>query len=464
MQLVMGGLNKVWLRDLLTRSIGRTRSIVALVAYAQANHDLFDHCRRHNVELDFYGLLDEEGAVSPTLLADLLERGAHRVRCRLVLGHYHPKVVWWEGFGIYIGSANLTHAAWTRNVECGVFYPEAEATALGVADEIDRLVEYVAQHSHALTVEIVEKVAEAERAARALSEDRKRERERFQRAFANFPKHDGLSHVPAAGVRVNRRREAFMREWRETLQLLRDLAQEFGRIGLRPRWVHADADPTVHFDQFLHAYYYKFVRGAERDDEDDDVSTADMVERFHERNRSRRAEALAEAARQWAALDAAPYGEDDFIAREAPRMRELLSCASLRTMDERAFTEAMSSVNAFRVHARQQRNAFYGLAAQHHESTQARAARLAAWLWAQRSEGGRTVTEVLEHVLWDERVDMEQRLWDGVHDPAWRIEHLGRSSLGEIIGWARPDRYPPRNNRTNKALRALGHYITLFGD
>ncbi len=44
----------------------------------------------------------------------------------------------------------------------------------------------------------------------------------------------------------------------------------------------------------------------------------------------------------------------------------------------------------------------------------------------------------------------------------FQLRHFGQSSLGEAVGWARPDDYPPRNNRTNKALRALGHDVKLF--
>lgn len=37
----------------------------------------------------------------------------------------------------YIGSANLTNAAWFKNVECGVFFTEEEMAAQGIADELE---------------------------------------------------------------------------------------------------------------------------------------------------------------------------------------------------------------------------------------------------------------------------------------------------------------------------------------
>jgi hypothetical protein len=65
--------------------------------------------------------------------------------------------------------------------------------------------------------------------------------------------------------------------------------------------------------------------------------------------------------------------------------------------------------------------------------------------------------DTLGFVLWDTfPADMEQCLWFAVSDDRYRFAHLGKSSLREAVGWARPNDYPPRNNRTNKALRALG--------
>jgi hypothetical protein len=41
--------------------------------------------------------------------------------------------------------------------------------------------------------------------------------------------------------------------------------------------------------------------------------------------------------------------------------------------------------------------------------------------------------------------EMERRLWLATHDEEWKLPNLGPSSLGEAVGWARPDNYPPRN-------------------
>jgi hypothetical protein len=108
-------------------------------------------------------------------------------------------------------------------------------------------------------------------------------------------------------------------------------------------------------------------------------------------------------------------------------------------------------------------NKTFGLSASHTEDMETRTKRLADWLWEQSTDGGHNVKEVLDFVLYQQQpADIEDRLWLAIRNPEWRLPHFGKSILGETIGWALPTQYPPRNNRTNKALRALGHDVQLF--
>jgi len=56
---------------------------------------------------------------------------------------------------------------------------------------------------------------------------------------------------------------------------------------------------------------------------------------------------------------------------------------------------------------------------------------------------------------------LPERLCQGVNDPKWKIDGLGISALGEIVGWALPEQFPPRNGRTSKALKSLGYDVTV---
>ena len=88
------------------------------------------------------------------------------------------------------------------------------------------------------------------------------------------------------------------------------------------------------------------------------------------------------------------------------------------------------------------------------------------WLWNQRTRNGRNIVEVLRFVLWEESHPPAERMWRATlgNDPEWAMPHFGISSLGELMGWARPDEYPPRNNRVSRALYALGYDVRRYND
>jgi hypothetical protein len=116
----------------------------------------------------------------------------------------------------------------------------------------------------------------------------------FDLATKNIQSHNGLAvrgpdARPTTFVR-------FTTEWSETLELLRGLCNEFHKLNKRPVWVATDADRTVHFDQFLHAFYY--VRVRDQGDDDDSAKTVELVNRAFQRHRADPTSALQEAV-EW---------------------------------------------------------------------------------------------------------------------------------------------------------------------
>src|SRR6266404_4283844 len=89
---------------------------------------------------------------------------------------------------------------------------------------------------------------------------------------------------------------------------------------------------------------------------------------------------------------------------------------------------------------------------------------LSRYLYARHAPNGSDVRQTIDHILHDgDRDGLPLRLWDATGVGAWRIEHLGISALGELVGWALPDQFPPRNNRTSKSLRSLGYPVDVHG-
>ncbi len=456
----MGALNNIWLQDLMSEAGSRCARVTAAVAYATHNSPFFEHCLENKIYLDFIGLLDEDNAVSISLLEECLRAGPLAVNPRLIKGHFHSKIIWWHGFGAYIGSANLTSSAWSSNVECGVFYDEDEIIGTSIQYDLETQFSYLKEHSSPVTRELVKSLRALDVHRSMAYKARQRLVSQFDEATKGIPAHTGLGAygMPAKASAYTR----FTAEWNETLELLRGLGREFNELGLRPKWVAEDANPTVHFDQFLHAFYYDKVR---KEYEDlDTPGSVELVNRSFEKNKQNKALALREAASWWASLEKAPYGEDVFIRETAPRMEAMFAREKLESWTLDDFKETMYEVHAFKMHARQVKNSIFGLPSGYKETVRQRSDRLATWLWEHpRHTDQKHIKELLLFLIWGMvPSDTAERLWLTTQDAQWCYSHLGQSSLGEAIGWARPTLCPPRNNRTNKALRSLGHHVELF--
>ena len=92
-----------------------------------------------------------------------------------------------------------------------------------------------------------------------------------------------------------------------------------------------------------------------------------------------------------------------------------------------------------------------------------RVVHVAEWLFEQTSGNGSSVLQVIDFVLYGGPTEeLSDRLWKAAFTDEWHVPQFGLSCLGEIVGWAMPDRFPPRNGRTSKALKALGFNVKVY--
>lgn len=56
---------------------------------------------------------------------------------------------------------------------------------------------------------------------------------------------------------------------------------------------------------------------------------------------------------------------------------------------------------------------------------------------------------------------LPQRLYEVSFSRERSIRFAGLSTFGELVGWALPSEFPPRNGRTSKALYALGYDVKI---
>jgi len=231
--------------DALRECLDKLRSIRAR---SHVSGTLISHCFEKHLPLRFWGRLDDQVAVDVGTLNMFLQRSSPDYVCKLVPKH-HAKVIWWRGFGVYIGSANLTYSAWNQNVEAGCFFEEEELTTEHVED-IERMFDKLDEKASPLTEELRDlMIARGKRLAASRSKD------------PDFWSHPSVTKwgglITLSPKRSSdKRREEFLLEWNETLEYLRDIAARVSQPEYRPTWIAKGASPGAQADQFLHAHYY----------------------------------------------------------------------------------------------------------------------------------------------------------------------------------------------------------------
>ncbi|WP_404357013.1 phospholipase D-like domain-containing protein [Methylotuvimicrobium sp. KM1] len=257
MQLIAGRLNNQWLETILNGAVG-TDWVKAAIAYASGDPKLIKFCFDHNIRLEYWGRYDCSVPVSTEILKKFLRKKSANYTCKLVPDIFHPKVIWWGGYGAYIGSANLTDRAWHENIECGLFLTESELISNGVDLELERFFESVDEYACPLTQELIDELEGFERKQRDLLN----QMEKLKEGLGSKRSIPELTFIaPSKKARAEDRLKAsFLKEWNETLQILRNISEKVCQDENRPSWVPADSAKGIQADQFLHAYYYSYIR------------------------------------------------------------------------------------------------------------------------------------------------------------------------------------------------------------
>lgn len=445
MTLIAGPVNKQWLINLTNAHTPDCTEVLAAIAYASSdNLSIFNTCRQHGKNLSYYGRYDISVPVEPNVVKWFLDQASPNYVCRMVPDVLHAKIIWWVDVGAYIGSANLTDRAWNSNIEAGVYLSQDELEDLGMISQLAQFFKVVEFRSQPVGKEFYEHLLElvAQRSSIEKAEaDFRKKVKRF------FPLGAGLTSatkVSSSAIAYGK----FEQAWRESLQALRDVSNLVVQDEYRPFWIPSTTPTGAQADQFIHAYYYRFVKGHRG---------SQFVDAAHANNKGNPELALKDAMEWWKNSNFDYSEEKRHLLEWAPQLRNALSNTMLRAISKEDFIEALSKVHAIRAYGGKRRNSDLGLDAYTVKLEDKLVLHLSE-MWEARSKGGKTVIDLLEYVIWGKGA-IEQRIWNGVESEEWGIPNLGFSALGEIVGWARPDEYPPRNDRSIKGLRALGQRV-----
>jgi hypothetical protein len=455
MQLIGNSLNGRYFDWVINRADREALdSVVLAVAYVREMDDVFKLAMRRKVPLTLFALIDQEGFPKIDVVRRFLGGAPPSWRLFLTRGYFHPKIMWFKGVGCYIGSANLTDNGQRSNLECGVWFEQSELIERGLDSEISDMVAVIRSRCTTAGDEHVKMLQDLSKLRTARQDGQTAFEKKADAILSLVPGKDSphliVSSKDAVGGEA---KKEFVEAWGRSLTLLRKLAKMSSEMP-RPKWVGEGVSNAIAFDQATEHYYTFAVRKSRR-------KRDEVVEELHLANKRSPESAVKKLLLEWSAFDGADGAWEwaSWCNEHPARLQLLLQRESLARLDQASLGEIVWLTHAAREHARQVTNRTLGLAEGTTMDVRLRCDVFAQYLLNQRTEEGqRTVGEVLQYVLWSDRDEPNAgaRIWNATRGEGWKVPHLGPSILGELVGYAQPDRYPPRNERVIRTLYALG--------
>lgn len=449
MKLIANGITKDFLSSFLPSPEDEVDGVLAAIAYGDDSSTLLQSCLDNKLRLDIWMRYDHTVPVKPALLTKLLKNIDKNVFCQLIPDVLHSKIIWWQGYGAYIGSANLTNRAWWSNIETGVFFTEEELLSNEVVPQLEFFFDELRDldESIPLTQEIIDEQIAILEIRKKSGEDNIEEKAKKSRKIPIF---GGVSDYTKDKT-IDKKKESFRKEWQSTISTIDNIASQINDF--RPVWVSAEIPTYWQVDQFLHAYYYNLVK---------QPNNTYPFEEYYARHQKAPNIALMSALDWWESLSAPPSNEDDTFYHNAPKLRELLSKDKLLSLTEREFEEVCRCTHATKDHVIKMSTATLGRPEVKTLSREERLPLYSAWLMSLRNKKGQDILQILYDILYTGK---PQNIWERIYaasktEELW-LPHYGINSIAEVVGWAQPENTPPRNGRTNKALRALGYPVRI---
>lgn len=453
MKLVANGVNKFSLKNIIDNlHQDNVTEVLVAVAYVDNSSELFNWCYKNNIKLTFFGRYDKSVPVVAAVLKTFIDRGSDKYRCHLIRDYFHPKVYWFKGYGVYIGSSNISERSWFKNIEAGLFLTEDEIVQNNLEPQLENFFDYLKDIdvSTILSKDIYEEIASQEKS--------------YYKSYDAFDANnkDGVSLIPEFVPDViykkeepqKRKKDAFLKEWNATLQVISEIADLVSKDENRPEWLPKDTPKGIQVDQFLHRFYYIRTKS--------DHGRKYLYEDFFNRNKNDIANNLQLEFEIWKNT---PSGsnEEIFATEHAPIIKKYLSPSNILKLSKDEFVELCGLFHAFRNVARYFHAEELGFSKGQKLAIEQKIPLAAEKIFNSRAENGMSVLQILNYVFYGGASEhVVHRLFEAVYEEKFSIPRFGRSCYGELVGWALPDTCFPRNDRTNKALRGLGYNVHVW--
>ncbi len=451
MRIIANAMNGYFLDNLVSLADRpELEHIIVAVSVLRDLDPFVDLAERKKVPLSVFTVVDPGANPWLTIAKRLVERSPPSWRLYLTRRFFHANVLWFRGVGCSIGSAPLTDDGRTRSFECSVWFDQADMEEAGLPDQLENMLLALRDRSAPATSEDLKKLEQLRRfRTEKVLPVLKLLDDQTDQLLRHLPGQDSPLLVTGAQEEGGVGRRAFLQKWNNTLTILRKLATMSTEVTW-PAWVDPEVPTSIVSDQATEHYFHSVVRSS--------GASAEVIKTLNQRNSKDPDGAARKVFQDWAALP-----RNDRVLpwlNEHPRsLRELLRPESLDQLDQERLTNIIFRTHSARDHGRQMANTVLGVPPGTHTTVSERSEMFAAYLLRQQSTQGKTVGDLLRYVLWGDRecIDAAERIWNAAHSPKWRLPHLGVNILGEMIGYARPNEFPPRNDRVARTLVALGY-------
>lgn len=462
MKLVANEINNYYFRNIPEYAKNAT-SIDLAVAYITDDH-LFNIAREHQIPFRIWCRIDEEVSLK-TL--EILEKNLWYPKCQVFATHdfLHSKVLWFHGVGCYIGSANLTSKALHNNIELGVFFYESSDDT-DFFQEIKTFFESLPNYTSRILLDDIKrirKVFEQLDKDSQISEANKHLRNLKEKYLHEWKKlKEGIFRDQKVPLRqfskTSQHQKRIIDEWKNCQKLLTNYTEIYRKKYSRPNWVSPDVPYFAELDKMFDWYYSVHIQGDQR--------VEILVEEHHQKNQGNPDEKIKALFTIWSNLKELPYEwiTESFNAR-VPTVKDLLRRDRIKQLNSDEIAQVVFHCYALMDHIDQ----FKSYSDLRLEKTGNRVAReikakqFVTYFLTEPNKHGKTFLEILSYFIWDDTAPPWEKIWECTAlNSKWKYPGIDKSTLGELIGLARPDEYPVRNNRISRVLYALGFDVDHF--
>lgn len=457
MKLIANEVNNNYFLELVSY-VERAACIDIAVAYI-TDKEIFELAQRHNKPLNIWCRIDEDvNEKTLSLLHNIMFY--EKAYVRATYDFLHSKVIWFHGVGCYVGSANITTKAFYKNIELGVFFEE-DVDGPEIFDELKTFFENLSVYTSPLTKHDIKRIQQnfadrdndddVKRLSKELADAKRKYIDIWDKLKETIFKGQKQPLREQSGKTLHQKR--VIEEWKSCHILLTNYMHIYKNEYQRPKWVNADLPYFAEMDRMF-CWYYEGIKGNDR--------ALEAVIKHHEKNKDNPELHTRALFKEWSSSPDVP---DDFLLESfnerVPIVKRYLAKDKITYLTNDELAEVVYYCYALMDHIDQFKSLeSLGLIRGDSDLRVPREEKARQYVerYLQGANGhGKTFLEILSYFIWNNSWAPWEKIWECTDkNSKWKYPGIDKSTLGELIGLARPDEYPVRNNRVSRALYALG--------